>query len=98
MIKKIILFIFMSMSFMSVGFAAGENNFKAVQMQLSKTAYLTGHFVQIRDIKLLSSPLKSEGDFTFSKKKGLVWKQLKPFQSTLTVTDSRLTQRIGNGP
>lgn len=84
--------------FATAAFGDNQNNFHAVQAELSKTTYLTGNFTQIRYIKLLSSPLKSAGVFVFSEKNGLIWKQMIPFQSTLTVTDSQLTQKIGNGP
>lgn len=98
MMKKILLGILISIGFMTIGFSADQNNFKAVQTELAKTTYLTGHFSQVRNIKLLSSPLKSEGVFIFSKNKGLTWKQTKPFQSTLTITKSHLTQKIGKNP
>lgn len=92
--KKIAILI--SIGFATAGFADNQNNFKAVQTALAKTTRLTGHFVQIRHIKLLSSPLKSEGVFIFSKHQGLTWQQTSPFKSKLTITKSHLTQKIEN--
>ncbi len=77
---------------------ANQQDFQAVQHQLAQANNVSGKFVQIRKIKLLSSPLKSEGNFTLSKTKGLSWNQTQPFKSTLQLTASKLIQQIGNNP
>ena len=73
-------------------------NFVNVQKMLAKTSNLTGDFKQIRNIKLLSSPLISTGTFSISKKNGLHWDQSNPFISKLTVTENKIIQKMQNAP
>jgi len=77
---------------------ADQQTFKDVQQQLAQANNISGQFVQIRNIKLLSQPLKSAGNFTLSKANGLQWDQTQPFKSTLQLTASKLTQQIGDNP
>jgi len=78
--------------------AVDQNVFSHVQIQLSRADALTGHFKQVRKMRLLSKPLISEGNFVLSKKNGLRWYQVSPFKSTLIVTSDKIEQKIGNAP
>ncbi len=69
-----------------------------VQKMLSATDNLKGDFTQTRHIALLSSPLISSGNFIISKASELTWDQLKPFISSLKVTDTKLIQKMGDNP
>ena len=95
----ILLFVLFSMGVYAAPLTiSNQKIFHAVQQQLASADNLSGHFTQTRDIKLLSSPLKSEGNFILSKSKGLSWNQTQPFKSQLTVTADKLTQQIGDNP
>ena len=69
-----------------------------VQKMLSVADNLKGDFTQTRHIALLSAPLISSGNFVISKTTGLTWDQLKPFASSLQVTDTKLIQKMGDNP
>ena len=94
--------------FVSIGYAnniyshpldkSNEAAFKQVQIQLAKADNLSGNFTQIRNMRLLSAPLKSSGQFVLSKANGLQWNQSKPFKSSLIVTNTKIEQRIENTP
>lgn len=77
---------------------SNENDFQQVQVQLSKADNLSGDFSQIREMKLLTAPLKSSGKFILSKRNGLQWNQTKPFKSSLLVTNTKIEQQIENTP
>lgn len=96
-----LLFSFFSLIVTNISIAspiADQHAFIAVQQQLAQAKSLHGKFTQKRVIKVLSKPLLSSGHFSLSQKQGLKWIQEKPFPSTLTLSSSRLTQRIGNNP
>lgn len=75
---------------------ANQAAFNAVQQQLSAISLLSGDFKQTQYIQLLSSPLVSHGHFSLSQTKGLIWQQTTPFTSVLTMTQDKMTQRLGN--
>ncbi|MCF6806825.1 outer membrane lipoprotein carrier protein LolA [Thiotrichales bacterium 19S9-12] len=99
-----ILIIFIALS--NVSFATNINQlssneqvaFNQVKRQLAKQGTLTGDFRQIRSISLLKNPLISTGIFKLSRKDGLTWNQLKPYASSLTVTDDTIIQIIKGRP
>ncbi len=105
--KKFIL-ILLSSLWLSIGYAqniylhpltsSNQSAFNKVQAQLSTSNRLSGEFKQIRKMKLLSTPLMSEGNFVLSKNNGLQWHQTKPFHSDLIVTPSKIEQKIENTP
>jgi hypothetical protein len=47
---------------------------------------LKGNFSQVKTIRVLKKPLKSEGDFALAKGKGLIWRPSKPLPSVLLIT------------
>ena len=93
----VIILILISTAAISTSYA-NQQAFVLVQKQLAQADNISGKFVQIRNIKLLSAPLKSQGNFTLSKTNGLKWNQTQPFKSTLQITSSKLIQQIGNNP
>ena len=98
------------LSVISLNYAAETNIFdhpvtaqntpelEKVQQMLSVADNLKGDFTQTRHIALLSAPLISSGNFVISKTTGLTWDQLKPFASSLQVTDTKLIQKMGDNP
>lgn len=72
--------------------------FNTITKNLSTKKIISGHFQQIRTMKLLSHPLISSGHFVLSKNSGLRWVQTKPFPSTLIVTNSIIEQQLPNTP
>ncbi len=66
--------------------------FQNISKRLSNSPVVKGKFVQEKKIKILKKPLQSSGFFTVSAEKGVMWKTLKPFQSTLIVTQSGVWQ------
>ena len=78
--------------------AVFTHHFTEVQKMLAQQDNLSGAFKQTRYIPLLSHPLVSYGHFTLSKKSGLHWIQKKPFSSTLTLTNNKITQTIADNP
>lgn len=91
---------------LNIGYATDINHlsenelkvFNTVKTTLANQKKVIGDFKQIRKIALLSKPLISNGQFELSKTNGLKWYQLKPFQSTLIVTDTRISQTIADNP
>jgi hypothetical protein len=56
-----------------------------------------GQFVQSRQLKVLKKPLISQGQFIFDQTQGLIWQQIKPFESLLILKDKQLIQRDSQG-
>lgn len=75
-----------------------QKQFQQVQDMLSKADHLSGNFEQTQKIKLLSTPLVSNGHFALSKNKGLEWYQEKPFHSRLIVTATQIEQQLEHSP
>ena len=55
---------------------------------------LQGRFIQERQLKGLSSPLKSEGSFLLAPGKGLVWRTELPIQTVTVITPAEIRQII----
>lgn len=65
------------------------------KLNLGKT--VRGQFVQSRQLKVLKKPLISQGQFIFDQTQGLIWQQIKPFESLLILKDKQLIQRDSQG-
>lgn len=63
---------------------------------LSKTPITTGDFLQIKTVNASGRQLKSSGKFIIAKE-GIMWKTLKPFPSSLVVTENSMIQTAGDG-
>ena len=92
------LAIILSASFVCASTGIDNANFKAVEKQLTKNANISGDFEQTRYIQGLDKPLKSSGTFAISSDDGLLWKQTKPFDSTMKATKDRLENSIMDNP
>lgn len=56
-----------------------------------------GSFVQSKFLKELPKPIRSKGDFVFSRELGLLWHTRVPFDSELVITSAGIFQREGDG-
>ena len=92
--KRFLSFILISFVFVSV-YAQGIT-LQSVCEGLAKTPNTTGDFVQIKTINASGRKLKSSGAFIIAKE-GIMWKTLKPFPSTLIVTNDSMIQIGGDG-
>ncbi|MCU8022319.1 MULTISPECIES: outer membrane lipoprotein carrier protein LolA [unclassified Shewanella] len=90
--------------------AVSANNYQQLFTQTVNTAQLValsqklnlgetvrGQFVQSRQLKVLKKPLISQGQFIFDQTQGLIWQQIKPFESLLILKDKQLIQRDSQG-
>jgi hypothetical protein len=75
-----------------------QADFQAVEQSLSQPNVVSGTFKQVRTVQGLSQPLVSSGTFRLSKQAGLLWQQTQPFLSTLTLTQSKIEQRMLDNP
>lgn len=69
----------------------------ALSQKLNLGETVRGHFVQSRQLKVLKKPLISQGQFIFDQTQGLIWQQIKPFESLLILKDKQLFQRDSQG-
>lgn len=69
----------------------------ALSQKLNLGETVRGQFVQSRQLKVLKKPLISQGQFIFDKEQGLIWQQIKPFESLLILKDKQLIQRDSQG-
>lgn len=69
----------------------------ALSKKLNLGETVRGQFVQSRQLKVLKKPLISQGQFIFDQEQGLIWQQIKPFESLLILKDKQLIQRDSQG-
>lgn len=69
----------------------------ALSQKLNLGETVRGNFVQSRQLKVLKKPLISQGQFIFDQTQGLIWQQVKPFESLLILKDKQLIQRDSQG-
>ena len=81
---------------MSFSLAAQNFTFDDVCKKLSENPNMTGDFVQEKNLKNSSRPMKSSGKFIFSPD-GLLWKTEKPFPSSMVVTKKFIRQTNSKG-
>lgn len=72
--------------------SAQVSDLTALQSQLAAHNIVRGDFTQLRHIEMFAQPLSSEGQFTLSKDKGLLWQQTTPFPVNLVLTQDKLRQ------
>ena len=65
---------------------ASDADIQAIKKTLAPYAVLKGGFEQSKKIRVIKKPLKSEGEFTLIKGKGVLWRTLKPMTSTLRIS------------
>ncbi|MDT3335864.1 outer membrane lipoprotein carrier protein LolA [Shewanella sp. SP1S1-7] len=76
---------------------ANKAQLVALSQKLNLGETVRGHFVQSRQLKVLKKPLISQGQFIFDQTQGLIWQQIKPFESLLILKDKQLIQRDSQG-
>ncbi|MGL4938356.1 outer membrane lipoprotein carrier protein LolA, partial [Shewanella sp.] len=69
----------------------------ALSQKLNLGETVRGQFVQFRQLTVLKKPLISQGQFIFAQAQGLIWQQIKPFDSLLILKDKQLIQRDSQG-
>ncbi|MCK6264371.1 outer membrane lipoprotein carrier protein LolA [Vibrio sp. ZSDE26] len=74
------------------------NDLDDLQQQLSQHPIVRGDFTQLRHLEMFKQPLSSTGEFTLSKRDGLLWQQHQPFPVNLVLTENQLRQTFSDQP
>ena len=77
------------------GFTQAEDALTQIRARLPQTEIIQGRFSQEKQLKFLSKPLVSQGEFVFWQAHGVLWKTLSPMVSTLLINNSRLLSSQG---
>jgi hypothetical protein len=70
---------------------------REVRQRLTSEPVVRGSFEQRKTVKGFRNPLVSSGDFVVARQRGVVWRTLAPFPSTLVVTRDRVIAKQGDG-
>lgn len=70
---------------------------RAVAARLVNEPLLRGEFEQRKSIKGFRNPLISRGDFIVARQRGVLWRTLEPFASSMLVTPDRMLLRQADG-
>jgi hypothetical protein len=70
---------------------------REVRQRLASDPVLRGSFEQRKTVKGFRHPLVSTGDFVVARARGVVWRTLTPFASTLVVTRDSVIARQADG-
>ncbi len=92
--KRTYKFVF-SLLLMAAGSANGAAPIDKIQAMLAKPAALCGRFDQTKTLTGMKKPLASSGRFCVVAGKGVLWRTLKPFPSTLRLTRDEIVQFQG---
>ncbi len=68
-----------------------------VRQRLTSEPVVRGTFEQRKSVKGFRNPLLSSGDFVVSRQRGVLWRTLEPFASSLVVTRDRVVARQADG-
>lgn len=68
-----------------------------VRQRLTSEPVVRGAFEQRKTVKGFRNPLVSSGEFVVSRQRGVLWRTLEPFASTLVVTRDRVLARQADG-
>ena len=69
-----------------------------LQQRFAEQPVVRAHFEQIRTIKDMPQPLRSQGEMLIARDNGLLWDQKAPFPMTLLLDDKRMVQAINGQP
>ncbi|MDZ5703098.1 outer membrane lipoprotein carrier protein LolA [Enterobacter ludwigii] len=69
-----------------------------LQQRFTGQPVVRAHFEQVRTIKDLPQPLRSQGEMLIARNSGLLWDQKAPFPMTLLLDDKRMIQTINGQP
>lgn len=70
---------------------------REVRQRLADDAVLRGAFEQRKTVKGFRNPLVSRGEFVVARQRGVLWRTLEPFASSLVVTRDRVLARQADG-
>ena len=70
---------------------------REVRQRLTSEPVVRGSFEQRKTVKGFRNPLLSGGEFVVSRQRGVLWRTLEPFASTLVVTRDRVLARGADG-
>lgn len=70
---------------------------REVRQRLASEPVVRGSFEQRKTVKGFRNPLVSSGEFVVARDRGVLWRTLAPFPSTLVVTRERVLARQGDG-
>lgn len=69
-----------------------------LQQRFTEQPVVRAHFEQVRTIKDMPQPLRSQGEMVIARDNGLLWDQKAPFPMTLLLDDKRMVQTINGQP
>ena len=69
-----------------------------LQQRFTEQPVVRAHFEQVRTIKDMPQPLRSQGEMLIARDSGLLWDQKAPFPMTLLLDDKRMVQAINGQP
>lgn len=69
-----------------------------LQQRFAEQPVVRAHFEQVRTIKDMPQPLRSQGELVIARDSGLLWDQKAPFPMTLLLDDKRMVQTINGQP
>lgn len=68
-----------------------------IQARLTPAPVVRGHFEQAKTLAGFDQPLRSSGQFSFSRDHGVIWQIQTPFAATVVITRDALRERGGDG-
>ncbi|HCJ6524158.1 TPA: LolA family protein [Enterobacter cloacae] len=69
-----------------------------LQQRFAEQPVVRAHFEQVRTIKDMPQPLRSQGEMVIARDSGLLWDQKAPFPMMLLLDDKRMVQTINGQP
>lgn len=78
-------------------FATETPLLREVRARLTGEPVVRGAFEQRKTVKGFRNPLVSSGEFVVAQQRGVLWRTLEPFASTLVVTRDRVLARGADG-
>ena len=69
-----------------------------LQQRFAEQPVVRAHFEQVRTIKDMPQPLRSQGEMVIARDNGLLWAQNAPYPMTLLLDDKRRGQTINGQP
>jgi hypothetical protein len=76
--------------------AAGAAEVEKIHALLARPKILCGRFDQTKQLAGLKKPLRSSGRFCVVKDKGVLWRNMQPFASTVRLTRDEIVQMQGD--
>lgn len=90
------VFAALSVAALSLGHAQAAAPVAKIQAMLAKPPIMCGRFDQSKQLAGMKKPLAAEGRFCVVAGKGVLWRTLKPFPSTLRLTRDEIVNYQGD--